>query len=103
MEVKFIITKDGKHFKSDWLHHQTIARDNGYSEKDVIEAGMILDGQMFIIECNNQKHIGKHSDRYIGNALVNYSNERLISWMRGRELESQLYYSKNTIGLREGD
>lgn len=103
MEKKFIITKDGKHFKSDWLHHQTIARDNGYSEKDVIEAGIILDKQMIIVECTNQKHIGKHPDRYIGNALVNYQNSRLTSWLKGRELESQLYYTKNEIGLREGD
>ena len=38
---------------------------------------------------------------YIGNRLNDYQDLRLTSWLRGRELESQLYYSKGI--LKEGD
>ena len=103
MEVKYIITKDGKHFKSDWLHHSTIARDNGYSERDIVECGLFLDKQLFILECSSEKHIAKHQERYVGNALNIYQDARLKSWLQARELESMLYYSKQAIGLREGD
>lgn len=103
MENKFIITKDGKHFKSDWKHHYTIARDNGYNVSDIIEAGIILDKEMFILECQKEAHLLKHQEKYIGNALNKYQDKRLASWLKGRELESQLYYSKSVIGLREGD
>lgn len=103
METKFIITKDGKHFKSDWLHHYTIARDNGYSERDILECGMFLDGTMFILECQKELHLFKHKNNYIGNALNQYQDKKLANWLKGRELESQLYYTKKAIGLREGD
>jgi hypothetical protein len=102
MEVKYIITKDGKHFKSEWLHHSTIARDNGYSEKDIVECGLFLDKQLFILECSNAKHVLKHKDRYVGNALNIYQDKRLTSWLKGRELDSKLTYCKE-IGLRGGD
>lgn len=106
MEVKFIIVKKNnklKHYKSEWLHHYTIARDNGCNENDVIECGMFLDKKMFIMECKWMSHLLKWKDRYIGNALNIYTENRLASWLRGRELESSLYYSKQAIGLHEGD
>jgi len=103
MENKFIITKDGKHFKSDWLHHATIARDHGYDMKDVVECGMFLDKTMFIIECADNRHLSKHSRRFVGTALNEYNDLRIKSWLKGRELESMLYYGKQAIGLREGD
>ena len=103
MEKKFIITKDGKHFTSEWLHHITIARDNGYDIKDVVECGMFLDKDMFILECSDEKHIRKHPKRYIGNALNEYQDLRLVNWLKARELESMVYYGKKAVGLREGD
>ena len=103
MENKFIITKDGKHFKSDWLHHINIARNNGYDMRDVVECGMFLDGELFIIECSDKEHLSKHPRRFVGNALNEYQDLKLKSWLKGRELESMLYYGKQAVGLREGD
>jgi hypothetical protein len=105
-EIKYIIVKDRqgkiKHLKSEWLHHYTIARDNGYNERDIIEAGIFLEGFLYILECINQKHIEKRESHYIGNRLNYYQDLRLSQWLRGRELESQLYYTKKPI-FREGD
>lgn len=109
MEIKFIIVKDKNNgrltsFKSSWLHHQTIARDNGFDEREIIEAGLILDGDLFILECQNLEHLKHRANRYIGNRLNDYQDLRLTSWLKGRELESQLYYTKQALGtLREGD
>jgi len=113
-ETKFIIIKDNqnrlKHFKSDYLHHCTIARDKGYSESDIVESGLFLDGALFILECINQRHLVKKREHYIGNKLNDYQDLRLQSFLKGRELESQLYYSKKPIyidvenkTLKEGD
>ena len=101
MEIKFIITKDGKHFKSDWKHHYTIARDNGYSERDIVECGIFLDKFLYIVECQSKEHIGKHRQNYVGNALNEYQDLRLISWLRARDLESQYYY--RIKGQKDGD
>ena len=105
-ELKFIILKDkqGKlrHYTSDFLHHSTIARDNGYNEQDIIEAGLFLDSQLYILESQNQNHLIKQANKYIGNRLNFYQDKRLKSFLKGRELESQLYYSKEPI-LKEGD
>jgi hypothetical protein len=106
-EIKFIIVKDNqgqvRHLKSTWLHHYTIARDNGYNVNQILECGLFLDGNLFILECQSQEHILKHSRQYVGNALNAYQDLRLTSWLKGRELESQLYYNKRPVGLREGD
>lgn len=106
-EVKYIIVKDKlnrlRHLKSDWLHHLTIARDNGFTERDIVESGVFLDKEIFIVECTNKTHLYKRKERFVGNQLNMYQEQRLSSWLRGRELESQLYYSKNAVGLREGD
>lgn len=109
-EIKYIIVKDKlsgklKRFCSEWLHHSTIARDNGYSDSEVIEAGLFLDRRCYILECKDLKHIERRAGRYIGNCLNFYHDIRLANWLRGRELESQLYYSKKPIykTLKEGD
>ena len=106
-EIKYVIVKDknGKlrHYKSDWKHHCSIVRDNGYSEKDMIEAGMFLDKELMILDCEDRKHIIKKEKRYIGNRLNFYQDLKLRNWLQGRELESQVYYQKGVIGLREGD
>jgi fructosamine-3-kinase len=108
-EKKYIIVKDKisnrlKHFKSEFLHHSTIARDNGYNSSDIIEAGLFLDKTFYILESINLKHILKHKSHYIGNRLNEYHDLRLENWLKSRELESQLYYSKKAIKtLPEGD
>ena len=108
-ELKYIIVKDKvkgfyRHFKSEFSHHTTIARDNGYLETDIIEAGLFLEGQLYILEGISQEHLHKRADNYIGNRLNYYQDKRLEAFLKGRELESQLYYSKKPLGqLREGD
>jgi hypothetical protein len=105
-EIKFIILRDKtghlRHFKSDWLHHYTLARDNGFNSEDILEAGIILDNHLFILECQLLKHLDRRRNKFIlGN---DYQDIRLTQWLKGRELESQLYYSKARIGvLPEGD
>jgi hypothetical protein len=105
-EIKYIIVRDkaGKlrHFKSNWLHHNTIARDNGYNSSDILEAGLFLEGFLYILECINRNHLKKKSGHYIGERLNFYQDLRLQNWLKGRELESSLYYSKEPI-LRQGD
>ncbi len=107
-EIKYIIVKDKagrlKHFKSEFLHHNTIARDNGFNSSDILEAGLFLGGYLYILESISQEHIIKRAGHYIGNKLNDYQDLRLINWLKGRELESNLYYSKRPAGqLREGD
>ena len=100
-EQKYIITyKNGKlrHFKSDWLHHQTIARDNGYSEREIIEAGVLLDGKPFIFDCVERRHKERRRDRLIGDRAVDLSfNVR--SYLKARQVESLYFYGI----VREGD
>lgn len=104
-EYKYIIVKDkaGRihHYKSGVLHHSQLSRAKGYITSDIIEAGVVLDKHIYILECIDNKHLLKHSKNYIGNILKIYQDLRLITWLRGRELESGLYYSKGI--LKEGD
>ena len=106
-EIKYIIVKNKagrlSHYKSDYLHHSIIARDNGYNESDIIEAGLFLDRRCYILECKSIHHIERRKNLYIGNRLNFYQDLKLAQWLKGRELESQLYYSKKPVGLREGD
>jgi hypothetical protein len=107
-EIKYIIVKNKagrlSHYKSDYLHHSIIARDNGYNESEVIEAGLFLDKELYILECISAGHIQKRAGHYIGNRLNEYQDIRLQNWLRGRELESNLYYSKKAVGvLPQGD
>ena len=101
MENKFIITKDGKHFKSDWQHHENIAKSNGISWNDVVECGMFLDKQLFILECCDMKHMQKKQDKCICGRLNFYQDMRLENWAKAREAESRHMYQY--AGLREGD
>lgn len=114
-EIKYIIVKDVfghlRHFKSEWKHHSNIARDNGYDMQDVLECGMFLEHKLFILECINNTHMVKKANNVIANNL--YQEERIRvqtgqigtmqNWLRSRELESEYYYSKKRVGLREGD
>ena len=94
-EIKFIIArKYGRfyHRKSDWLSHDTIARDNGFdSFNEVIETGLLIDRQVVILECKNREHLKKRMDRT--------SIDRAS--LRAREVESLSMY--RYAGLREGD
>jgi len=94
-ETKFIIArKYGRlfHRKSDWLSHDTIARDNGFdSFNEVLETGLLIDRQVVIIECRDRLHFKKRMDRT--------SIDRAT--MKAREIES--LYSYRYAGLREGD
>jgi hypothetical protein len=106
-EIKYIIVRDKinnkiRHFKSEWLHHYTIGRDNGYDSNEILEAGIVLEGTLFILECKILEHLRRIAGKYIGNSL--YQDIRLAQWLKGRELESSLYYTKKPIGvLGEGD
>jgi hypothetical protein len=107
-EIKYIIVRDRitgrlRHFKSDWLHHYTIARDNGFAPSEILESGLFLDSTMYILDCILLTHLKHKEDNFIGNRLNFYQDKKLEAWLRGRELESQLYYDKKAIGLREGD
>jgi hypothetical protein len=66
-EIKYIIAKKhGRlyHKKSDWLNHDTIARDNGFDNyNQVIETGLLIEGRTVIIECKDIKHRQKRIDR----------------------------------------
>jgi hypothetical protein len=105
-EIKYIIIRDkaGRlhHFKSDYLHHYTLARDKGFNSSDIIEAGLFLEGHLYILESIYLEHLKKRAEHYIGNNLNGYQDIRLQSFLKGRELESFLYYSKDPI-KREGD
>jgi len=108
-EKKYIIVRDKKtnrlhHYKSDCLHHYELSRAVGYDSQDILEAGLFLEGKLYILESVYLKHLEKKQDFYIGNRLNFYHDLRLQSWLKSRELESQLYYSKKPAGqLPEGD
>lgn len=109
IETKFIITKDRKHFKSDTFHHLEIAREYNYKKlDDILETGLIIGNKIFILECQDQRHLIKHTRQYIGNVLYklnpNCFDIQLKQWLKARELESHYYYSKRPINaLPEGD
>lgn len=115
-DKKFIIikTKIGKlnHFTSDTMHHSQLARAKGYKPEDIVESGVIIENKKFIFECENKEHILKHKNEYIGNVLNNQElNDKIargmynlaVNYLKTRELESQLYYSKQAVGLPDGD
>ena len=104
-EIKFIILRDKlgrlRHFKSEWLHHYTIASDNGFCSSDIIECGIFLDRQLFILECIDLKHLEKNTDKYI--MASDYQDLRLASYSKGREAESRYLYRSKEFCLKEGD
>jgi len=108
-EIKFIIVRDKKnnrlhHFKSEILHHYELSRASGYDSPDILVAGLFLDGHKYILESIFLDHLKKQENFYIGNRLNFYGDKRLEQWLRARDLESGLYYSKKAIfGLPGGD
>jgi hypothetical protein len=103
-DIKFIITRDLKHFKSEYSDHYIIARHNGYDIKDILETGMLCGGKFYVLECQEPSHREKlsHSDKYIANDVNKYLNE-LTAYrvLKARECESKLKYQY--AGLKEGD
>jgi hypothetical protein len=105
-EIKYIILRDKKtghlrHFKSDYLHHYTIARDNGYNSEDILEAGIFLDKHIYILECIILSHLNRRKEKFVFSSI--YQDIRLNTWIKGRELESQVYYKRPAGILPEGD
>jgi hypothetical protein len=101
-EIKYIIVRDKtsghlRHFKSDWLYHYTLARDKGFDSSDIIEAGILLDKKLFILECIIASHFKKASYKFIIN--TNYQDLRLEAYNKGRESESLYSYGY----IKEGD
>ena len=103
-DIKFIITKDLKHYKSEYKDHYIIARDNGYDVKDILESGLIVDSQLYILECYAVNHRVKISKgkKFIANDVNKYLNE-LTEYriLKARQAESRLKYKYS--GLPEGD
>ena len=100
-EIKFIIVRDKvsghlRHFKSEWLSHYTLARDNGFNSSDIIEAGLILDKNLYILECIILNHLYKTKKFILGN---NYQDIRIEAYNKGRETESLYSYGY----IKEGD
>jgi len=113
-EYKYIIVKGDAgrlyHFKSDILHHWELARGRGYDIADILESGLFISGQIFILECNNREHLLKHKGIYLGNILQDREAEgealNLLAtqWLKSRTLESAYYYTLKPAGqLGEGD
>lgn len=106
-EVKFIIVRDSdtgllRHFKSNCLHHYELARARGYDSEKILEAGLFLEGKKYILECLFLEHLKKRENFYIGSLLQFNRDIKLINWLKGRELESNLYFNLPKI-YREGD
>lgn len=101
MDKKFIITKDYRHFTSDIFDHNIIASKNGYSIKDIIITGLIIDKRLIILECYNQKHLDKIKDtnRFMLKDVNNFQ-DKLI---KTRQIESKYRYNKCLTGLKDGD
>jgi len=106
-EVKFIIVRSAnglRHFKSQVLHHYELARENGFNSDEILECGLFLGGQKYILECVYLDHLKKSERFYIGNRLNFYGDAKLENWLKARDLESSLYYDKKPIGtLPNGD
>jgi hypothetical protein len=108
-EIKYIIVRDRqtnklRHFKDTFYHHCIIAQNNGYDSSEILEAGIFLFGRLHILESIYIKHLEKKQDFYVGNILYTGNTSKdLENFLKGRQLESQLYYSKQPVGLREGD
>ena len=59
---KFIILKINGHYKhiKGYNSHEAIVFDNGYNYfSDVIETGIIDNGNIFFIECRDKKHLAR--------------------------------------------
>jgi hypothetical protein len=94
MKKFVIVRREGKlkHLKG-YDSHENIANDRGYSYyNDVIETGIIDNGNIFFVECRDKKHIVKRQ----------YQKELFdSSLIRARATES--YYKYNIYSIKEGD
>jgi hypothetical protein len=100
-EIKFIIAKkNGRllRFKSIWLYHTTIARDNNIDYyNEVIESGIIQDNKIILVTCKDKKHIIKAENKSIANKLNR-------DYLKIREASTRYDYNKRLSPiLREGD
>jgi hypothetical protein len=94
-ETKFIITKDRKHFKSNFNDHYIIGSLNNYLVKDIIETGLIIDHKIIILECYHKKHLDKiRYSKFILQDVMDYTRILLA-----RRLGSQYSYGI----IKEGD
>ena len=94
--LKYIITKDLKHFKSEVHDHQVIALKHGYSPNDIVETGSIDDHVLRVWECYNAKHRNKiYYTKFIALEI-----ERYTAVLQARAIETRKVYG---ITNREGD
>ena len=93
-EIKFIITADKKHYKSDCEDHQIIAKRHGYNIKDIIETGIIIEHRLFVLECYNTEHRCKICNSKFILTEVNKYAEELQNWQKSREAQSRYMYRR---------
>lgn len=90
-----------RHFKSDCKDHDIIARDYGYTSKDIVEKGIIVDGKVMVLECVSSKHNLKCQNGVKG--TLQYVLEWAVEmedWKLANKIRPSSSY--NSI-LREGD
>jgi len=74
--VKYLITVDRRHFKSETEDHYLIAEHNGLKPFETIEYGLIVDSKVIVLECSNERHLNKikTTEKYILNEVNRYEN-----------------------------
>jgi len=90
--IKYIIAvKDGhlRHYKSDWLSHDTIARDNGIDcWNGIVERGLLIDCKPLILECSIASHSQKHyHDKLAFDPSILRAREAETLYAYGRQLK----------------
>ncbi len=95
MEKKYIIVRNQKTNRllairgtSLARDHWSIQRDAGYQIADVVETGVIIDGQIIIMDCQVPAHAERRAARVVDN-LNQYNRDRIL---RAREAETRLLY-----------
>lgn len=92
---KFIIVKKNGKLKKikGYETHENIAFDNGYNYfSDVIETGIIDNGNIFFVECRDKKHLAKRQ----------YQKE-LFDPCLIRARATETFYRYNVYTIKEGD
>lgn len=92
--MKYIITKNLKHYKSEAGNHCDIISDNKIALEDVIETGIIIDNRVMILDCYNVNHQIK-AEKIRNKMLI-----QDLQLLRARAVETQ--YKYNSF-MREGD
>ncbi len=91
-----------RHYKSETKDHDIIARDAGVDCSKIVEKGIIIDGQVMVLESKNEKHNVKvqHSIKgtlqYVLEWAVKENDWKLANKVRPGN-------SYNVGGMREGD